>query len=283
MNFIAKMSWHHDAHEPRMHRMNNALIEALRGFQSRLVLALHGIAERDLFRRDAEGMRSLADVVAHLADFELVTSYRVRTMLTSEPQAFSAFDPNRWLTALHAHERIADRLGAFWFHRRQNVALFEQLGHYELSRSAVHPDLGAITIQTLFENLRAHDEQHLAEIERVKSALGVATSDEAQLHGVEAMHASEAGVRTFGDGVRVRDLWTNGVKRALQVEFDAGAQWPGLDMHVPGPEEVYVVSGDFDDGAHVYGAGSFLHHPAGSSHSPRSAGGCTLFVFYPEG
>ena len=48
-------------------------------------------------------------------------------------------------------------------------------------------------------------------------------------------------------------------------------------------EEVYVLSGDFDDGGSVYRTGTFLHHPAGSSHSPRSTEGCRLFVFYPEG
>jgi hypothetical protein len=46
---------------------------------------------------------------------------------------------------------------------------------------------------------------------------------------------------------------------------------------------VYVLDGDFDDGAHVYRTGDFLHHPAGSSHSPRSVEGCRLLVYYPEG
>lgn len=102
----------------------------------------------------------------------------------------------------------------------------------------------------------------------------------------EPQNAAEVGregeVRTFGE-VRVYDLWSDGVKRALRVEFPAGAQWPGVDHHVPGAEEVYVVSGDFEDGDATYGPGTFLHYPAGSSHSPRSSTGCTLFVFYPEG
>jgi anti-sigma factor ChrR (cupin superfamily) len=89
--------------------------------------------------------------------------------------------------------------------------------------------------------------------------------------------------RSPGPGVRVHDLWSDGTRRALQVEFDAGAQWPGLDYHVPGPEEVYVLSGDFHDGHARYEAGTFLHHPAGTSHSPVSENGCVLFVFYPEG
>jgi anti-sigma factor ChrR (cupin superfamily) len=54
-------------------------------------------------------------------------------------------------------------------------------------------------------------------------------------------------------------------------------------VHEPGAEEVYVVSGVFNDGVRDYAAGSFIHNPAGSSHIPQSKTGCTLFVFYPQG
>jgi hypothetical protein len=88
----------------------------------------------------------------------------------------------------------------------------------------------------------------------------------------------------FGGTVRVRTLWrgTNGAT-AQVVEFDPGACWDGLDVHDPGPEEVYVVSGVFNDGVRDYPPGSFIHNPTGSSHIPQSKTGCTIFVFYPEG
>ena len=44
-----------------------------------------------------------------------------------------------------------------------------------------------------------------------------------------------------------------------------------------------ISIGVFNDGARDYPAGSFIHAPAGSSHVPQSAKGCTLFLFYPEG
>jgi quercetin dioxygenase-like cupin family protein len=176
---------------------------------------------------------------------------------------------------------MAELLEQFWFHRRMNLALLERLSEEELSRSGSHPDYGPITVRDAFERIRRHDAKHLAQIERIKTALGVASATEPQLGGVIAGASLEE--KSLGDGVRVRTLWRDGVKRALEVEIDAGAQWPGLDHHAPGPEEVYVLSGDFDDGANIHRAGTFLHHPAGTSHSPRSAEGCRLFVFYPEG
>jgi anti-sigma factor ChrR (cupin superfamily) len=85
-------------------------------------------------------------------------------------------------------------------------------------------------------------------------------------------------------GIRARHLWTgDSGAQAMVLEMDPGSCWEGLDVHEPGPEEVFVVSGVFNDGLRDYPAGSFIHAPAGSSHVPQSATGCTLFVFFPEG
>lgn len=90
--------------------------------------------------------------------------------------------------------------------------------------------------------------------------------------------------RELFPGIRLRTLWRGANGAAAQVlEMEAGACWQGLDVHEPGPEEVYVVSGVFNDGERDYPAGSFIHAPAGSSHVPQTRDGCVLFVFYPEG
>lgn len=85
-------------------------------------------------------------------------------------------------------------------------------------------------------------------------------------------------------GFRVRYLWRSQTGAYAQfVEIDAGACWNGVEVHELGPEEVFVVSGVFNDGVRDYPAGSFIHAPRGSSHVPQSRTGCTLFLFYPEG
>ena len=88
----------------------------------------------------------------------------------------------------------------------------------------------------------------------------------------------------FGGTIKVRTLWQAPSGATAQVvEIDPGACWEGIDLHEAGPEEVYVVSGVFNDGVRDYPAGSFIHNPKGSSHVPQSKTGCTIFVFYPEG
>ena len=216
-----------------------SLNESLASFQSRLLLSIHGIPEREL-------RGAIFDVIAKLADQEL--------------------DLSAQLPRDHSAQPLAELLENLWHSRRRNLSLADRLGDESLLASAVD-----------------QQERALAEIERIKRERRLSPSHHPDVSGVVAGSASGAEPRSPGPGIRIHTLWQRGVSRALQVELDPGAKWPGIDYHVPGPEEVFIVSGDLDDGANHYQAGTFLHHPAGSSHSPRSENGCVLFVFYPEG
>jgi len=250
-------------------------------FQSRLLLAIHGIAEEDLRRVEGEGKWSIADVIAHLGDLEMIYAVRMRTALAVEDPEVPALKQTAWIANVHRGEPVSELLEQFWFHRRMNLALKSRLSEAELARIGRHPDYGPITIAQMFERIANHDEKHLRQIERIKQTLGLAATDTPNHAGTVV--GKLLAERSPGPGVQIRELWADGVKRALEVEFDAGAQWPGLDYHVPGPEEMYVLSGEFDDNGTVLPAGTFVHYPAGTSHSPKSAEGGRLFVFYPEG
>ncbi|HEX6421004.1 MAG TPA: cupin domain-containing protein [Acidimicrobiales bacterium] len=103
-------------------------------------------------------------------------------------------------------------------------------------------------------------------------------------------HVDRAERHDAGNGIVVHRLFRSGpgpgVRRTLLVRFPPGSRWPGVDVHEPGPEEVYVVSGTFrglTGDTSVHGPGTFLHLPAGSSHSPSTDTGGDLLVHYPEG
>lgn len=108
---------------------------------------------------------------------------------------------------------------------------------------------------------------------------------EMNLEGVVATRWSEVPAKELPyPGFSTRLLWSEpSGRKALIFEIAPGAVYPALDVHSPGPEEVFVVSGSFCDGKNTYPAGSFIHHPAGTSHIPQSEEGCVLFVFFPEG
>lgn len=105
------------------------------------------------------------------------------------------------------------------------------------------------------------------------------------LDGVVAKHWAEVEPQELDyPGFRIRPLWSGpGGRRALMFEIAPGAKSPELDFHRLGAEEVFVVSGTFCDGQNCYPAGTFIHHPAGTSHIPQSKEGCVTFVYFPDG
>ena len=60
------------------------------------------------------------------------------------------------------------------------------------------------------------------------------------------------------------------------VRYEAGAKFPA-HTHEFG-EEILVLDGVFSDETGSYSAGTYIMNPPGSSHTPFSESGCTLFV-----
>ncbi|MEM7166088.1 MAG: cupin domain-containing protein [Planctomycetota bacterium] len=67
---------------------------------------------------------------------------------------------------------------------------------------------------------------------------------------------------------------------AVLLRFEPGAEY--APHRHPGGEEYLILEGSLEDGSHSYGAGTFVRHPAGSTHRPRSVDGCVLFVRLPR-
>jgi hypothetical protein len=71
-----------------------------------------------------------------------------------------------------------------------------------------------------------------------------------QQEGYTSAFVEEAPVRELFPGIRLRPLWKGPTgAHANVLEMDPGTSWPRRDVHEPGPEEVYVVNGTFNDGA----------------------------------
>ncbi len=67
----------------------------------------------------------------------------------------------------------------------------------------------------------------------------------------------------------------------LLLRFAPGAAY--LAHTHPAGEEYFVLSGSLDDLGASYGAGSYVYHPPGSTHTPSSRAGCDVLIFLPAG
>lgn len=63
---------------------------------------------------------------------------------------------------------------------------------------------------------------------------------------------------------------------AVLLRFDPGAEYQA-HRH-PRGEEYLVLEGELVDGEGCWGPGTWVRHPPGSAHRPRSPVGCVLYV-----
>ncbi len=60
------------------------------------------------------------------------------------------------------------------------------------------------------------------------------------------------------------------------LRFEAGAEY-AAHAHPKG-EEYWIISGELQEGSKLYGAGTYVIHPPGSKHKPKSPSGCVVLV-----
>jgi len=81
------------------------------------------------------------------------------------------------------------------------------------------------------------------------------------------------------EGVEWKKLRFDGRGSVVLLRFAPGASY-GAHRHPEG-EEYWVIEGTIIDGGRTHGPGTWIEHPPGSVHRPRSADGCLLLVRLP--
>ena len=114
---------------------------------------------------------SVAEIVAHLADCEIVAGYRVRMILSASGTPLQAFDQNAWARGLdYKSQDTFASLALFQALRRSLLTLLRSLDDEQLDRFGMHPERGKETVRHLMRLYAGHDVNHLQQIERLLEA-----------------------------------------------------------------------------------------------------------------
>jgi uncharacterized damage-inducible protein DinB len=113
---------------------------------------------------------SIREIIAHLADCELVFSFRLRQALApapGEPHAvIQPFDQDVWAQRYAAYD-LASALNLFQSARTWNLQLLTTVTDADRHRPATHPERGTMTFWTIVETMAGHDLHHLPQLERL--------------------------------------------------------------------------------------------------------------------
>jgi len=119
-------------------------------------------------RRPASGKWSIQEIVAHLADDELVGAYRVRLILSQPDIAIQAFDQDAWAVAgRYAQIEPQVSLALFRSLRAANLALWNALTPEEWDRAGIHAERGRESVRDIATYYAGHDLNHFAQIEAI--------------------------------------------------------------------------------------------------------------------
>jgi hypothetical protein len=131
---------------------------------------LKGVPTSRLRKRPAPGKWSIAEIVAHLADVEIVVGYRVRVTLGAPGTPIQAFNQDDWVTSGHYDKRDPRKsLEQYRAFRQANLALFKLLTPEQWKHCGLHAERGEESIETIVRMIAGHDLNHFKQIEAILS------------------------------------------------------------------------------------------------------------------
>ncbi len=134
---------------------------------------IEGASASRLHKRPAAGKWSVAEILAHLADAEIVASWRIRAILGAPGTPLQAFDQDAWVTAGHYERRDPRKsLALFRVLREANVALFQTLTPEQWKHHGMHAERGVETVEHLLRLFAGHDLNHTHQVEQILASNG---------------------------------------------------------------------------------------------------------------
>ncbi|HYA24984.1 MAG TPA: DinB family protein [Terriglobales bacterium] len=126
------------------------------------------LSKAQLTRRPAPNKWSIAEILAHLVDAELVGSWRMRFILGSNGATIQAFDQDVWAETF-AYSRCDPRLSLETFRilRENNIRMLKALPKELWENYGMHQERGKETIAHLVRMFAGHDLNHLAQVEKI--------------------------------------------------------------------------------------------------------------------
>lgn len=129
---------------------------------------IKGASAAHLRKRPAPQKWSVAEILAHLADAEIVIGYRIRIILGAPGTPIQAFNQDDWVTAGHYERRDPRKsLEQFRVLRETNLALYNWLTPEQWKHHGMHSERGEESVELIVRMTAGHDLNHIQQIGRI--------------------------------------------------------------------------------------------------------------------
>jgi uncharacterized damage-inducible protein DinB len=140
-----------------------------------LVQAVAGLTPEQTRDHPIPGTWSVAELVAHLLDCDLVFADRMKRVIAEDSPTLQAFDESAWLVRLDSNAMPVDEAAAlFAANRRWMARILRAQDESAFARSGMHSDKGRQTLAEVLAYATNHLDHHLKFLYAKRAKLGVA-------------------------------------------------------------------------------------------------------------
>jgi hypothetical protein len=133
-----------------------------------LTRLLKGVSPAKLRKRPAPEKWAVVEILAHLADAEIVVAWRLRSILASPGTPIQAYDQDALAAARnYANHDVRLSLEVFLCIRKANLYLYKSLSKAQWKYHGMHAERGQESIERILEMMAGHDLNHLKQIEQI--------------------------------------------------------------------------------------------------------------------
>jgi hypothetical protein len=144
-------------------------LERFRRGPELLAVVLTGVFGEETDFTAAPGKWSIRQIVAHLADSEMVGAQRFRKVIAEERPALEAFDQDAWASNLdYARKQPKNSLESFRRVRAENYELLKSVPEAAFEREGVHSERGPVSLRQLLEIYADHAESHARQMQAIR-------------------------------------------------------------------------------------------------------------------
>ena len=141
------------------------LLERFRRGAELVAVSITGAAGSEVDFVPEPGKWSIRQIVAHLADAEIVATMRLRQIIAENNPKLEAFDQDAWTRNLdYARRKPSQSLETFRRIRGENYELLKELPESAFERAGLHSERGRVTLQQFLQGYAEHAESHAAQL-----------------------------------------------------------------------------------------------------------------------
>lgn len=150
------------------------IIENAEKDPKKIAAAVSGLPDTTLRRKPSPEKWSILEMLAHLADMEILYAYRMRQIVADKNPTIAPINQDDWAKNLrYMEEKVPELVATFGLMRHHNLNLLRRVQPADLEKGAFHPELNRkVTLAEMVGMLARHGPNHLEQIERIKKQAG---------------------------------------------------------------------------------------------------------------